>query len=63
MNRSNLKRTLKRLQRRNESRVRIYLTDGGNMYVRGEDLAQNPAWREKVRQLIAADLTGKNQSR
>ena len=45
----------------NDDKVKVYVTSNGSLYVKGRELAQNAAWREKVKQLIDADLTGRNK--
>lgn len=41
--------------------VKVYVTPNGSLYVKGHDLAHNAAWRAKVKELIDADLTGRNK--
>ena len=44
-----------------EERVKVYVSRDGSMYVKGRELARNAAWRAKVKELIDADLTGRNR--
>ena len=41
--------------------VKVYVTPNGGLYVKGHELAHNAAWRAKVKELIDADLTGRNK--
>ena len=41
--------------------VKVYVTPNGSLYVKGHELAHNAAWRAKVKELIDADLTGRNK--
>ena len=45
----------------NNDRVKIYVSRNGSLHVKGRELAQNAAWRAKVKELIDADLTGRNK--
>ena len=40
--------------------IKVYVSHNGGVYVKGHELAQNTAWRAKVKELIDADLTGRN---
>ena len=44
-----------------DGKVKVYVTLSGSLHVRGHELAKNAAWRAKVKQLIYADLTGRNK--
>lgn len=45
----------------NDDHVKVYVSRNGSLHVKGHELAQNAAWRAKVKELLDADLTGKNK--
>ena len=51
----------KRTTSENQDQIKVYVTNGGRLYVKGNELAQSPAWRAKVKGLIDADLTGQQE--
>ena len=46
---------------KNDDRVKVYVSNNGGLYVKGHELADNAAWRAKVKALIDADLTGRGK--
>ena len=44
----------------NKEPIKVYVSHNGSVYVKGDELAQNTAWKAKVKELIDADLTGRN---
>jgi hypothetical protein len=45
----------------NYDHVKVYVSRNGSLYVKGHELAHSAAWRAKVKELIDADLTGRNK--
>ena len=41
--------------------VKVYVSSNGSLYVKAHELAHSRAWREKVKKLRDADLTGRNR--
>ena len=59
-------RAIRRRQNASENngdRIKVYVSSNGSLRVKGHELAQNAEWRAKVKQLIDADLTGRNKPR
>jgi len=44
-----------------DDRVKVYVSRNGSLYVKGYELAHSASWRAKVKELIDADLTGRNK--
>ena len=45
----------------NTEPIKVYVSHNGSVYVKGRELAQNTAWKAKVKELMDADLTGRNE--
>ena len=45
----------------NDDHVKVYVSNHGSLYVNGNELARSATWRAKVKELIDADLTGRNR--
>lgn len=45
----------------NDKHIKVYVSHNGSVYVKGHELAHNAAWKAKVKELIDADLTGRNR--
>ena len=37
--------------------IKVYVSNGGSLRVRGDELIRNPLWRAKLKELMDANLT------
>ena len=51
----------KRNDKDEDAPVRVYVRHNGSLYIKGNELARNAAWRKKVKNMREADLTGRNK--
>ena len=44
-----------------DSPVKMHVSNSGSLHIDERELVRNPVWRRKAKELIDADLTGRNK--
>lgn len=44
-----------------DSPVKVHVSNSGSLHIDERELVRNPVWRRKAKELIDADLTGRNK--
>ena len=50
-------KNIKKYFRRDDTRIKVYVSNGGSLSVRCDELIHNPLWRAKLKELMDGDLT------
>ena len=46
---------------KNDGPIKVHVSNSGSLHIDEREMFQNPVWRQRAKELIDADLTGRNK--